>query len=198
MAHVFIFESDPAVRTVLYSALDGAGLSESCQVCDVSDVQDKSAGADDPVYIWIGEDRQFVPPGISVKESNFFVKPLRLGSILDHIRRNIDKKLQKNVNKSLIIGDYRVNFQNNGLKNQKNGKIIHLTEKEVHILQFLSQNQDKIVSRRELLDEIWGYAEGVETHTLETHIYRLRQKIEQDPADPHILITEDQGYRLRI
>ena len=52
------------------------------------------------------------------------------------------------------------------------------------------------VSRETLLQEVWGYNSGVTTHTLETHIYRLRQKVEKDAASPQILVTEAGGYKL--
>lgn len=73
------------------------------------------------------------------------------------------------------------------------GQEVHLTQKEVELLVYLSDQQDD-VTREILLKAIWGYADGLETHTLETHIYRLRQKIEVDPANPQILMTQDRGY----
>ena len=75
-------------------------------------------------------------------------------------------------------------------------KKIRLTEKETNILKFLYRANDGVVARDVLLHEVWGYNAGVTTHTLETHIYRLRQKIEPDPGQARILVTESGGYRL--
>ncbi len=74
---------------------------------------------------------------------------------------------------------------------------IHLTTKEVALLRFLHRAGDRVVERQELLNEVWGYNASVTTHTLETHVYRLRQKIERDPTEPRLLVTHRQGYRLR-
>ncbi|PJB72551.1 MAG: DNA-binding response regulator, partial [Alphaproteobacteria bacterium CG_4_9_14_3_um_filter_47_13] len=71
-----------------------------------------------------------------------------------------------------------------------------LTEKECALLLRLHEQRGDVVDRSTLLNDIWGYKDGIETHTLETHIYRLRQKIEKDPAQPTLLITCDQGYCL--
>ena len=71
-----------------------------------------------------------------------------------------------------------------------------LTEKETSILKYLYRAGEKVVGRDVLLHEVWGYNAGVTTHTLETHIYRLRQKIEPDPANSEILVTETGGYKL--
>ena len=76
------------------------------------------------------------------------------------------------------------------------GKKVRLTEKETNILKYLYRAGAKPVSREELLTEVWGYNAGVTTHTLETHIYRLRQKIEKDPSKAAILVTDQGGYRL--
>ena len=73
---------------------------------------------------------------------------------------------------------------------------IRLTEKETNILKYLYRAGEKPVSREELLAEVWGYNAGVTTHTLETHVYRLRQKIESDPANARLLLTEAGGYKL--
>jgi DNA-binding response OmpR family regulator len=75
-------------------------------------------------------------------------------------------------------------------------KKIRLTEKEAAILKYLYRAGQKPVSRETLLGEVWGYNAGVTTHTLETHVYRLRQKIEKDPSKAQILVTDQGGYRL--
>jgi DNA-binding response OmpR family regulator len=77
-------------------------------------------------------------------------------------------------------------------------KKIRLTEKETNILKFLYRSTEDVVPRDILLHEVWGYNAGVTTHTLETHIYRLRQKIEPDPGKARLLVTENGGYRLSL
>ena len=79
---------------------------------------------------------------------------------------------------------------------KESGQKVRLTEKETSILKYLYRAGNKVVTRDILLNEVWGYNAGVTTHTLETHIYRLRQKIETEPSDAKILITEPGGYRL--
>lgn len=78
-----------------------------------------------------------------------------------------------------------------------NKQQIRLTEKEAAILKYLSCTNEQIVNRETLLEQIWGYNENVVTHTLETHIYRLRQKLKR-PSNAQILITEQNGYRLNL
>src|SRR3546814_4293539 len=74
-------------------------------------------------------------------------------------------------------------------------KKVRLTEKETSILKYLYRSGDAVVGRDKLLGEVWGYNAGVTTHTLETHVYRLRQTIEEDPSAAEILVTEPGGYR---
>ena len=91
---------------------------------------------------------------------------------------------------------YHLSGAHSLLTQEDTGEVRRLTEKERDMLLFFYKNRDRAVSREEILAHVWGYADTAETHTVETHIYRLRQKIEKDPARPEIVITEDEGYRV--
>jgi DNA-binding response OmpR family regulator len=137
---------------------------------------------------------QVVPGGDSgVRvEAQMFPAPVRIGAVLDYVRG-----LQKNpARAALVFGPYTLDEAGQSL--QRGADVVRLTEKETHILKMLAAAAGGIVRKEELLNAVWNYADGVETHTLETHIYRLRQKIERDPAKPEILITEEPGYRLGV
>lgn len=86
-----------------------------------------------------------------------------------------------------------------GFRNLKTGKTARLTEKEYHLLYALADAEENWMSKDALLETVWGYSESasIETHTLETHIYRLRRKIEEIPSKPEIFLNENQGYRLK-
>jgi DNA-binding response OmpR family regulator len=93
------------------------------------------------------------------------------------------------------IGPYTFRPSSKILVNPKGNKV-RLTEKETGVLRYLCRAGQRPVSRETLLQEVWGYNSGLTTHTLETHIYRLRQKIEKDAASPAILVTQADGYTL--
>ena len=120
--------------------------------------------------------------------------PERIGHILDTLSDLI--KTQTTKNKFQRIETDCFTLDTAKLEFTSNEMTADLTEKEKEILVFLFNSLPNTVSKKDLLGKIWEYAENVETHTLETHIYRLRQKIEKDPANPKILITSDSGYRL--
>lgn len=119
--------------------------------------------------------------------------PVRAEELIEHIQRIM--RLHGAVPLRLDIAGHTLDTREN-LWIGKGESPIRLTEKEVAILCCLMKSKGSSVSRQSLLDAVWAYADGVETHTLETHIYRLRQKIEADPSAPAILLTEDNGYRL--
>ncbi|MCZ2157866.1 response regulator transcription factor [Bartonella sp. 220] len=128
--------------------------------------------------------------------NDYVTKPFRFAVLLARIRAQL-RQYEQNNDTVLHIGPYSFKPKQRLLIDQHNNKT-HLTEKEAAILKYLSSTHDKIVNRETLLEQIWGYNENVVTHTLETHIYRLRQKIEKDPSNAQILITDQNGYRLNL
>lgn len=114
----------------------------------------------------------------------------RLGAVIDHF----NPAHQRRDAECHAVGPYM--FLPNDHALRRGEGTVRLTEKERDILRALILADGATVGRREMLESVWGYASSVETHTLETHIYRLRQKIEEDPANPALLLTEGDGYRL--
>jgi DNA-binding response OmpR family regulator len=119
---------------------------------------------------------------------------LRLGVLLDQQRAEPPRHLKDRA--PVILGPYRFFPAESSLETESSA--IRLTEKERDILLLLLDAAPRSVTRQHMLDTVWGYASGVETHTLETHIYRLRQKIEPQPARPVLLVTDGDGYRLKL
>lgn len=137
-------------------------------------------------------------PGVAADSfASIFYVPVRAGAIVDRIRTLLRKGHLSHLPETVQIGPYLLKVKENILEGGKAGeKPLYLTEKERDILLTLFEGKGKAVDRQTLLDRVWAYAEGVETHTLETHIYRLRQKIEKNPSNPEILGTDGEGYRL--
>lgn len=115
-------------------------------------------------------------------------KPFRLGLLLARLRAHLERR------DAVAVGPWAFDPAARLLVDPA-GRTVRLTDKEAAILDFLQRSRT-VVPREVLLAEVWGYAAAVDTHTLETHIYRLRQKIEADPADARIIVTEGGGYRL--
>tara|TARA_R110002012_G_scaffold250232_1_gene427932 strand:- start:505 stop:1200 length:696 start_codon:yes stop_codon:yes gene_type:complete len=133
--------------------------------------------------------------GLESGANDYVTKPFRLNVLLARIRAHI-RQHEQSEDAVFVIGPYSFQPSAKILVETTTEKKIRLTEKETSILKFLFRAGDKPVSRETLLDEVWGYNAGVTTHTLETHVYRLRQKIEKDPSNATILVTEPGGYKL--
>ena len=132
--------------------------------------------------------------GLEAGANDYVPKPLRLPVLLARIRAQL-RQHEQSEDAVFGIGPYTFKPAAKLLLDEA-AKKIRLTEKETNILKFLYRAGSAVVARDVLLHEVWGYNAGVTTHTLETHIYRLRQKIEPDPANARILVTEPGGYRL--
>jgi DNA-binding response OmpR family regulator len=132
--------------------------------------------------------------GLDAGANDYITKPFKFAVLLARIRAQL-RQHEQSEDAVFAIGPYTFKPASKLLVDEKDGKI-RLTEKETSILKYLYRSGDKVVSRETLLHEVWGYNAGVTTHTLETHIYRLRQKIEKDPSNAELLITETGGYKL--
>jgi DNA-binding response OmpR family regulator len=132
--------------------------------------------------------------GLESGANDYVTKPFRFAVLLARIRTQL-RQHEASEDAVFTIGPYSFRPAAKLLQGAKGAKV-RLTEKETSILRYLYRAGQKPVSRETLLQEVWGYNSGVTTHTLETHIYRLRQKVEQDAAAPSILVTEAGGYKL--
>jgi DNA-binding response OmpR family regulator len=134
--------------------------------------------------------------GFDSGANDYVTKPFKFSLLLARIRAHL-RTFEQSEDAAFQIGPYEFRPSMKVLINPQQKKI-RLTEKETNILKYLYRNGAKPVGRDELLREVWGYNSGVTTHTLETHVYRLRQKIEPDAQSPRLLLTETGGYRLQI
>jgi DNA-binding response OmpR family regulator len=149
-----------------------------------------------PVIMLTGADaEQDVVRGLDAGASDYVAKPFRLGELLARLRAQL-RVFDDSEDAVLAIGPYLFRPSARLLVEPARGRRIRLTGKEGAILRCLHRAGGRPVGRQVLLDEVWGSGGAVETHTLETHIYRLRQKIEPDPSQLRLLLTEGGGYRL--
>jgi DNA-binding response OmpR family regulator len=132
--------------------------------------------------------------GLDAGANDYVSKPFKFPVLLARIRAQL-RQHEQSEDAVFTLGPYTFKPSAKMLIDEADKKI-RLTEKETNILKFLYRAQDGVVAREVLLHEVWGYNAGVTTHTLETHIYRLRQKIEPDPSNARLLVTESGGYRL--
>ena len=132
--------------------------------------------------------------GLDAGANDYISKPFKFPVLLARIRAQL-RQHEQSEDAVFTLGPYTFKPASKMLITEDEKKI-RLTEKETNILKFLYRAQDGVVARDVLLHEVWGYNAGVTTHTLETHIYRLRQKIEPDPSTARLLVTESGGYRL--
>lgn len=133
--------------------------------------------------------------GLDAGANDYVTKPFRFAVLLARIRAHL-RSHEQSEDAVFQIGPYEFRPAAKVLMDAR-GKKIRLTEKETNILKYLYRAGAKAISREELLTEVWGYNAGVTTHTLETHIYRLRQKIEPEPGLARLLLTDSGGYRLQ-
>ena len=149
-----------------------------------------------PIIMLTGSDEEAdVVRGLDAGANDYVAKPFRIAELLARLRAQM-RIFENSEDAVFTIGPYTFRPAAKLLQEPPRNRRIRLTEKEAAILKFLYRAGTRPVARQVLLNEVWGYNAAVTTHTLETHIYRLRQKIEPDPANACLLVTEGGGYRL--
>jgi DNA-binding response OmpR family regulator len=164
--------------------------TEACQLM-------RKAGVGSPIVMLTGNDGDMNEIlGLNSGANDYITKPFRFAVMLARLRAHL-RSFEQSEDAVFQIGPYT--FRPAFKKLEQEGiRDIRLTEKETNILKYLYRAGGKPVAREELLHEVWGYNSGVTTHTLETHVYRLRQKIEPEKGTATLLITEPGGYRLEL
>lgn len=161
---------------------------ESCKVL-------RKNGFKSPIIMLTGQDSDAdAILGLESGANDYVTKPFRFAVLLARVRAQL-RQHEQSEDAVFTIGPYSFRPAAKLLVDESGSKI-RLTEKETSILKYLYRSGEKVVTRDILLHEVWGYNAGVTTHTLETHIYRLRQKIEKDPSNAELLLTETGGYKL--
>ena len=151
-----------------------------------------------PVILFTGAAREEADQvnGLDAGANDYVLKPFKFSVLLARVRAHL-RSHEASEDAVFRIGPYDFKPSLRLLLDERQKKI-RLTDKETSILRYLYRSGEKPVGREELLREVWGYNSNVTTHTLETHVYRLRQKIEPDAQSPKLLITETGGYRLQV
>ena len=155
----------------------------------------RKGGFKSPIIMLTGHDTDSdTILGLEAGANDYIAKPFKFAVLLARIRAQL-RQHEQSEDAVFTIGDYSFRPAQKMMVTDDGGKV-RLTEKETSILKYLYRADQKVITRNILLEEVWGYNSGVTTHTLETHIYRLRQKIEKDPSNAALLVTESGGYKL--
>jgi len=156
----------------------------------------RRAGVTIPIIMLTGVDTDSdAILGLDAGANDYVTKPFKFGVLLARVRAHL-RQNENSEDATFDIGPYFFKPSVKTLEDRSSGEKLRLTEKETAMLKYLYKAEGRPVGKDELLDKVWGYNSGVSTHTLETHVYRLRQKIEPVKGVSTIVITESEGYRL--
>jgi DNA-binding response OmpR family regulator len=221
---ILLIDDDDDLRTTLAEQLDSAGEFRTAQAATATEGMAKAdelrpdlilldvhlpdmdgrkackrmreSGVACPIVMLTGADSEAdTVEGLESGANDYVAKPFRFSVLVARVRAHLRSHEQNEV-AVFTIGPYEFRPSVRTLVDGK-GRRIRLTDKEASILKYLYRAGASAVARDELLREVWGYNANVTTHTLETHVYRLRQKIEPDPGRATLLLTEPGGYRLQ-
>jgi DNA-binding response OmpR family regulator len=200
---ILIVEDDAALRATLVEQLtcDGSFLPEAAEnAADAEAMLDAADARYDAILLDIGlptgaDGEQDVVRGLDAGANDYVAKPFRLPELLARVRAQL-RVFDNSEDAVFAIGRYQFRPSARLLLEPARNRRIRLTDKESAILKFLYRAGGAPVPRPILLHEVWAYSSAANTHTLETHVYRLRQKIEVDPGRPQLLLTENGAYKL--
>jgi DNA-binding response OmpR family regulator len=195
---ILLVDDDDDIRAAKHEYFDAILLDVGLPDMDGREVCRllRRNGVKAPILMLTGQDTDADEIlGLDAGANDYITKPFRLNLLLARLRAQL-RQHEQSEDAVFVIGPYSFRPAAKLLLNEAGNRKIRLTEKETAILKYLYRAGEKVVSRDTLLNEVWGYNAGVTTHTLETHVYRLRQKIETDPSNAELLLTEPGGYRL--
>ena len=156
----------------------------------------RQGGVKSPILMLTGVDTETdTILGLEAGANDYVTKPFHIGVLLARMRAHL-REHEQSEHAVFGIGPYSFRPAAKLLLDTETNKKVRLTDKETAIIKYLYLAGERVVGRDVLLGEVWGYNAAVTTHTLETHVYRLRQKIERDPSNAQLLVTEPNGYRL--
>ena len=149
-----------------------------------------------PIIMLTGADGEAdIVRGLDSGANDYIAKPFRMSELLARVRAQL-RVFDNSEDAVFNVGPYLFRPSVRLLLEPSRNRKVRLTDKECRILKYLLRANQAPVDRGTLLADVWGFNSGVTTHTLETHIYRLRQKMEADPANPRLLLTDRGAYRL--
>ena len=179
----------PELTVVDDSQADIIVIDEDMKLLENSAAKNNKA----PVILLSGFGETLEDAGVS----QVIEKPFFLSGFLDTLKSSIHV-FENSAEGALEFNQYILYPIRKEILNLRNNELIKLTEKEVSIIKYLYKNKDKIISKSDLMKEVWGYALDATTHTVETHIYRLRQKVEHEDETAQLILTSEGGYQLKF
>ncbi len=136
--------------------------------------------------------------GRAEEGSEILPLPLRLGDLTDRVRYILSGRNRFAQTEIIEFSGFTLNTEDGMMTDDVSGDQVRLTDKEKLLIVSLYEQESKSLDRQALLQKVWFYAETAETHTLETHLYRLRQKLEDSFGVKDLIVTKDGVYTLKI
>jgi two-component system KDP operon response regulator KdpE len=167
---------------------DGDGKDVIRQVRTWSDV---------PIIVLSARDREAEKiEALDLGADDFVNKPFSVGELLARMRTALRHRMEREAETPVLqTGDLEIDSVRHRV--MRGGNEVKLTPKEFELLSFLARHAGKVVTHRQILSAVWGPAHAADTQYLRVYVGQLRQKVEADPADPRIIVTEPGiGYRV--